>query len=66
MYNIEIFERGNIVNEISTIPLLKKDKIINEIIDRLEPLDEIKKIIIFGSFLKKDNPNDLDLAIFEE
>jgi len=27
--------------------------------------EEIKKIVVFGSFLTSDDPNDIDVAIFQ-
>ena len=27
--------------------------------------DEIEKVVLFGSFLSSDDPNDIDLAIFQ-
>ena len=40
--------------------LLKK-----ELIKSLRDEKEIMKIILFGSFLKSDRPNDADIAIFQ-
>ena len=37
-----------------------------EIIDCLCHEKEITKIVIFGSFLHSKNPNDLDLAVFQD
>ena len=42
-----------------------KDKIKKEIIKCLKPAKEINKIIIFGSFLSSDEPNDIDIAVFQ-
>lgn len=33
--------------------------------DALSHEDEISKIIIFGSFLKSQEPNDIDVAVFQ-
>ena len=43
-----------------------KKEMIEEIIGILKKFPEIEKIVIFGSFLHSPNPNDLDLAIFQE
>ena len=37
-----------------------------EIIRYLSPEKEIHKIVIFGSFLTSENPNDIDIAIFQD
>ena len=44
----------------------EKESIKRRIVENLESLREIDRIIIFGSFLKDDNPNDIDLAIFQK
>lgn len=43
-----------------------KDTIKQEILQSLIPEKEIKKIIIFGSFINSENPNDIDIAIFQD
>jgi uncharacterized protein len=43
-----------------------KDALKQEIIKCLKLEKEIKKIIIFGSFLDSENPNDIDVAIFQD
>jgi len=42
-----------------------KDSIKDKIVDSLKDEKEITKIIIFGSFLHSENPNDIDIAIFQ-
>ena len=32
---------------------------------KLSPFDEIKKIILFGSFMNSNNPNDIDIAVIQ-
>ena len=54
------------MDEILTVDLINKDSISEKIITKLKSLSEVKKVVVFGSFFKKDNPNDLDLAIFED
>ena len=44
----------------------KKKVIIENIKNNLSSFREIEKIIIFGSFLKKNSPNDIDIAIFQD
>ena len=43
-----------------------KETIKRELVQSLSGESEIKKIIIFGSFLKFKEPADIDLAIFQE
>ena len=42
-----------------------KNKYINDIKYQLLQFNEIDKIIIFGSFLNVQNPNDIDIAIIQ-
>ena len=42
-----------------------KESIKKELIKYLSPEKEITKIIVFGSFVKSKNPNDVDVAIFQ-
>ena len=37
-----------------------------ELIESLKSEKEITKIMIFGSFLDSENPNDMDVAIFQD
>jgi len=43
-----------------------KQIIKQEILKSLSQEKEIRKIIIFGSFLYSENPNDIDVAIFQD
>lgn len=43
-----------------------KDTLKQEIVKCLKLEKEIEKIIIFGSFLDAENPNDIDVAIFQD
>ncbi|NOY78834.1 MAG: nucleotidyltransferase domain-containing protein [Calditrichaeota bacterium] len=43
----------------------KKEEIKKEIKDILSAEKEVERIIIFGSFLNSENPNDIDIAIFQ-
>lgn len=43
----------------------KKNGLIKELVERLQMAPEITKIIIFGSFLVHDAPNDIDIAIVQ-
>jgi predicted nucleotidyltransferase len=44
---------------------IEKNVLIREIIKCLKPEKEIERIIIFGSYLNSKNPNDIDIAIFQ-
>lgn len=43
----------------------EKENIKKSIAEAIKVNTEVKKIILFGSFLYSDSPNDLDIAIFE-
>jgi uncharacterized protein len=45
---------------------LEKERIKNEIVHCLRGESEIMKIIIFGSFLTTDSPNDIDVAVQQD
>ncbi len=44
---------------------IEKDNIKKRIVEKLRSQEEIRKIVIFGSFLSDDNPNDIDVAVFQ-
>ncbi len=44
----------------------QKERLKRELISCLVSEKEIKKIIVFGSFLHSNNPNDIDVAIFQD
>lgn len=43
-----------------------KDSIINNIVNSLNDEPEIRRIVVFGSFLTLPNPNDIDVAVFQD
>ncbi len=43
----------------------QKEKIKIKIKNRLSNEKEIQKIIVFGSFVNSNNPNDIDIAVFQ-
>ena len=45
---------------------LTKNEIIEKLVSCLSTEKEIRKIIIFGSFVFSDTPHDIDLAIFQD
>ncbi len=42
-----------------------KETLIKELVDSLHSENEIKKIVVLGSFIHTDDPNDMDVAIFQ-
>ena len=38
---------------------------VNIIKDRLSQFSEVNKVILFGSFVESNNPNDIDIAIVQ-
>ncbi len=44
----------------------EKIQIINKLKEILSNEDEVSKIVVFGSFLQSKNPNDIDVAIFQD
>ena len=45
---------------------IAKDSLKKELIQSLKSEKEIKKIVIFGSFLDSEKPNDIDVAVFQD
>ncbi len=43
-----------------------KDSIKQALAQCLGQAPEIRKIVVFGSFLRSESPNDLDVAIFQD
>ena len=43
----------------------EKDLIKNKIREQLSGQKEIEKIVLFGSFVRSSEPNDIDVAIFQ-
>lgn len=43
-----------------------KERLKTNIISCLSNEKEVKKIIIFGSFLSSNNPNDIDIAVIQD
>lgn len=43
-----------------------KQHLREEIVDCLREEQEIQRIVLFGSFIKSDNPHDVDIAIFQD
>ena len=43
-----------------------KDNLKRELAECLAKAPEIRKVVVFGSFLRSESPNDMDVAIFQE
>jgi predicted nucleotidyltransferase len=43
----------------------QKDSLKKQLVSCLEGEKEVRKIIIFGSFLESSEPNDIDVAVFQ-
>lgn len=41
-----------------------KSQLLSEVSRCLRPADEVRKVVVFGSFLRSDSPNDMDVAVF--
>jgi predicted nucleotidyltransferase len=44
----------------------EKSALKRELVHCLRTEQEVRKIVIFGSFLYTDNPHDLDVAVFQD
>jgi predicted nucleotidyltransferase len=44
----------------------EKERIKRELAARLSREKEVRKVVVFGSFLTSATPNDLDIAIFQD
>jgi hypothetical protein len=44
----------------------QKDSLKRELVSCLEGEKEIRRIVIFGSFVKSSEPRDIDVAIFQD
>ena len=43
-----------------------KSNFIDTIKDKLSQFSEVNKVILFGSFINSNNPNDIDIAIVQD
>lgn len=48
-----------------TVSNAQKEKIKAQLRERLSNDQEIQKVVLFGSFLNSNNPNDIDIAIYQ-
>ena len=44
----------------------EKDAIKRDVVASLKDEPEIRRIVIFGSFVHSDDPNDMDIAVFQD
>ncbi len=44
----------------------QKKQIVRDLAACLSQEEEVRKVIVFGSFLTSETPNDLDVAIFQD
>lgn len=44
----------------------EKKALKQELVSCLQTEEEVRKIVIFGSFLHSENPHDLDVAVFQD
>ena len=47
------------------VSVTEKDVLKKEVARCLSGEPEIKRVVIFGSFLHSDNPHDMDIAVFQ-
>ena len=43
-----------------------KETVKKEIVEQLAKFPEVRKVVIFGSFLISEDPHDLDIAVFHD
>ena len=43
-----------------------KEELKKEIVSRLTEFPEVRRVVIFGSFVSSDEPHDLDIAVFQD
>ena len=44
----------------------RKESLKRQLVNCLEGEKEVRKIVIFGSFLRSSEPNDIDVAVFQD
>ena len=48
------------------LPREAKERLKEEIVARLAGFPEVRRVVVFGSFVKSDDPHDLDIAVFQD
>lgn len=55
------------INEVKmTLSNSQKEHLKKQLTSILSKESEVRKIVLFGSFIKTNEPNDIDVAIFQE
>lgn len=44
----------------------RKRELMEQLAKALESAPEVRKVVVFGSFLSSPSPNDMDVAVFQE
>jgi predicted nucleotidyltransferase len=44
----------------------EKERIKNEVVTALRSESEVRRVVVFGSFFSSNDPNDIDIAIFQD
>jgi len=44
----------------------EKRLLARKLVEALSGEDEVRRIVVFGSFLHSDNPHDMDIAVFQD
>jgi predicted nucleotidyltransferase len=44
----------------------QKDELKRDLVECLKREPEVRKIVVFGSFLQSESPNDVDVAVFQD
>ncbi|OHB63012.1 MAG: hypothetical protein A2Y77_10685 [Planctomycetes bacterium RBG_13_62_9] len=44
----------------------EKQSLARQLVEALSGEDEVRRIVVFGSFLYSDDPRDLDVAVFQD
>jgi uncharacterized protein len=48
------------------LTIVEKQELKKQLVASLKEEKDIQKVVVFGSFLISDHPNDLDVAVFQE
>ena len=48
------------------LPREAKEKLKKEIVAGLAEFPEVRRVVLFGSFVTSDDPRDLDIAVFQD
>ncbi len=52
--------------DMMTLTQIEKDEIKRTLADVLSREKEVKRVVVFGSFVTTPNPHDLDIAVFQD